>query len=170
MATSLGRCRAATLPLLDRTLQVKTESSWTGNGDVFDAMAFLKALSRSGGRLSASVFFNVLCEELQLVVAVPVGKSGTYAGFPSGTEEAAHILEIKGASSKTMTFEAPGIPKKRHRVASLHPAQNTSKNIKNIQEHINMNIKNILPNHREPSKLLIPIKNTITKYTSRTDR
>uniref|UniRef100_A0A0E0PXJ6 Uncharacterized protein n=1 Tax=Oryza rufipogon TaxID=4529 RepID=A0A0E0PXJ6_ORYRU len=50
------------------------------------------------------------------------------------------------------------------------PAQNTSKNIKNIQEHINMNIKNILPNHREPSKLLIPIKNTISKYTSRTDR
>uniref|UniRef100_A0A0E0HSK1 Uncharacterized protein n=1 Tax=Oryza nivara TaxID=4536 RepID=A0A0E0HSK1_ORYNI len=55
--------------------------------------------------------------------------------------------------------------KKKDRVASLHPAQNTSKN---IQEHLNMNIKNILPSHWEPSKLLIPIKNTITKYTSRT--
>uniref|UniRef100_A0A0E0LAU6 Uncharacterized protein n=1 Tax=Oryza punctata TaxID=4537 RepID=A0A0E0LAU6_ORYPU len=29
---------------------------------------------------------------------------------------------------------------------------------------------NILPSHREPSKLLIPIMDTITKYTSRTDR
>uniref|UniRef100_A0A0E0DY67 Uncharacterized protein n=1 Tax=Oryza meridionalis TaxID=40149 RepID=A0A0E0DY67_9ORYZ len=54
--TFAGRCRAASLPFLDRTLQVKTESSWMGNGDVFVAMAFLKALSRTSPFLSFAIF------------------------------------------------------------------------------------------------------------------
>uniref|UniRef100_A0A0E0PUI3 Uncharacterized protein n=1 Tax=Oryza rufipogon TaxID=4529 RepID=A0A0E0PUI3_ORYRU len=62
----------ASLPFLDRTLQVKTESSWTGNGDVFVAMAFLKALSRTSPFLSFAIF-SLFGRWQALVVIIRLG-------------------------------------------------------------------------------------------------
>uniref|UniRef100_A0A0E0HM04 Uncharacterized protein n=1 Tax=Oryza nivara TaxID=4536 RepID=A0A0E0HM04_ORYNI len=57
------------------TLQVKTESSWTGNGDVFVAMAFLKALSRTSPFLSFAIF-SLFGRWQALVVIIRLGYGG----------------------------------------------------------------------------------------------